>query len=335
MNLKQLGWSRRSAEGRPFLNYLIPHPGTIVTMSLILVLLFWAQSVGALPLPRPHTAPLSTNTTIPYQGRLTDSAGRTLTGTYDMVFRLYDTSSGGTSLWDESWTNAGGVQVSDGMFSVMLGSHVPLAQSLFGSNQALFLGIQVGSDPEMLPRVQLGSVPYALAIPDSSVTTQKIANGAVSAEKLAQGLSGVPRGTIVMWSGALRDIPSGWQLCDGTNGTPNLLDRFVLAVAAGQDPGESGGSHFKTLSAANLPAHQHTFTTSNDGSHSHYSHIENDDGFSSGSSKSGADDTGGNGLGTTSNGSHSHSGTTNATGSGTAIDIRPAYYRLAFIMKNN
>ena len=45
-----------------------------------------------------------------------------------------------------------------------------------------------------------------------------------------------------MWSGTLATIPTGWVLCDGTSGTPNLADRFVLGVNTGQDPGTVGGS---------------------------------------------------------------------------------------------
>lgn len=44
-------------------------------------------------------------------------------------------------------------------------------------------------------------------------------------------------GIIAAWSGAIADIPSGWQLCDGTNGTPDLRDKFI--IGAGQDDGAS------------------------------------------------------------------------------------------------
>lgn len=47
------------------------------------------------------------------------------------------------------------------------------------------------------------------------------------------GGSGVPSGVILMWSGTIASVPSGWAFCDGTNGTPDLRDRFV--VAAQQD----------------------------------------------------------------------------------------------------
>ena len=82
----------------------------------------------------------------------------------------------------------------------------------------------------------------------------------------------IPSGVIVMWSGALVNIPAGWVLCDGNNGTPNLLDRFILSVPNNAtNPGTTGGANAITLSVAQLPAHDHTGsgTTSTDGTHTH------------------------------------------------------------------
>jgi hypothetical protein len=52
----------------------------------------------------------------------------------------------------------------------------------------------------------------------------------------------VPRGGIIMWSGTLASIPAGWALCDGTNGTPDLRDRFIWGCSAGENPGAMGGA---------------------------------------------------------------------------------------------
>ncbi len=52
----------------------------------------------------------------------------------------------------------------------------------------------------------------------------------------------VPAGVIVMWSGSLASIPSGWALCDGTNGTPDLRDRFVMGASSAEEPGATGGT---------------------------------------------------------------------------------------------
>jgi hypothetical protein len=112
-----------------------------------------------------------------------------------MVFRLYDAATGGTPLWSEQWTGSNGVRVSDGLFNVMLGSLTALPQSAIAGRSQLFLGITVGTDDEMAPRVQLGSVPFAvqaLTVPDGSVTTGKIADGAVTQAKLGVDVSLVP-----------------------------------------------------------------------------------------------------------------------------------------------
>jgi len=47
---------------------------------------------------------------------------------------------------------------------------------------------------------------------------------------------------IIMWSGAIVDIPSGFVLCDGNNGTPDLQDRFVVGAGSSYKPDDSGGT---------------------------------------------------------------------------------------------
>jgi len=325
----------------------LPTPGNVIFTLLVVGGLVLVQFTGVPHLfASPNTAALSTGA-VPYQGRIADAAGAPLTGVYSMVFRLYAASAGGAPVWEEQWTGPNSVAVSDGLFNVMLGSLNPIPQALITGSTNLFLGITVGTDDEMTPRMQLGSVPYAiqaLTVPDGSVTVAKLSDGAVETSKLADGAitaaklaadipMGVPRGTIVMWAGALADIPAGWALCDGTNGTPNLLDRFILGVDAGQNPGETGGANTKTLTVDNLPAHTHAFTTASGGSHSHGTKIENDDKFEDGSNKGGVDNTSSSGLSTTTDGSHTHNGVTNASGAGAAFDVRPKYFRLAFIVK--
>ncbi len=52
----------------------------------------------------------------------------------------------------------------------------------------------------------------------------------------------IPAGVIVMWSGTLATIPSGWALCDGNSGTPDLRDKFIKGCSAAQNPGATGGA---------------------------------------------------------------------------------------------
>ena len=71
------------------------------------------------------------------------------------------------------------------------------------------------------------------------------------------GVNGLPAGMIMMWSGASNAIPSGWALCNGANGTPNLLDRFVVGAGGSYTPGTTGGTDFVALTVDQMPRHGH------------------------------------------------------------------------------
>jgi hypothetical protein len=188
----------------------LPTPGNVIFTLVMIALLVAAQTAGALPLARSQTAPAAASTgTIAYQGRLADSVGAPLTGTYNMIFRLYDAATGGTPLWSEPWTGSNGVKVSDGLFNVMLGSLTTMPQSVIAGRSQLFLGITVGTDDEMAPRVQLGSVPFAvqaLTVPDGSITSKKLdlTNGLTVTENLTVthgiNLGGTLNGPTSYWA---------------------------------------------------------------------------------------------------------------------------------------
>ena len=81
----------------------------------------------------------------------------------------------------------------------------------------------------------------------------------------------LPKGSIIMFGGASADIPDGWAICDGQNGTPNLVGKFIKA---GSTSGEEGGEEEIKLTSENMPKHTHTFVggtfqTSTDGEHTH------------------------------------------------------------------
>jgi len=97
---------------------------------------------------------------IAIQGRLTDADGNPLDGTYNLTFRLYEVAEGGTPLCSD--TNA--VIVDDGLFSTYMDY---CYNDLYG--QKVWLGIQVGSDPEMTPRQVIYPVPYALTLKPGAV----------------------------------------------------------------------------------------------------------------------------------------------------------------------
>ncbi|AXF42100.1 hypothetical protein STIP37_40 [Synechococcus T7-like phage S-TIP37] len=68
----------------------------------------------------------------------------------------------------------------------------------------------------------------------------------------------VPAGAIILWSGASNAIPSGYVLCDGTNSTPDLRNRFVVGAGNSYSVGDTGGSTSTTLGTSNLPSHSHS-----------------------------------------------------------------------------
>lgn len=183
--------------------------------------------------------------------------------------------------------------------------------------------------------------------------TTQIATTAFVASALA-ALVTVPSGVITMWSGSIASIPAGWLLCDGTNGTPNLRDRFIVGAGSTYAVGNTGGAATVALSTSELPSHSHTFSGTTGGGGTH-SHSINDPGHSHSVTLAGAGSfvtgtvsmgyttvTGsagtsasGTGISINAVGDHTHaySGTTSAVGSGSAHENRPPYYALAYIMK--
>ncbi|MFH1927155.1 MAG: hypothetical protein ABIK79_03125 [Chloroflexota bacterium] len=103
-------------------------------------------------------ASVSVPSVMNYQGVLSDPAtGDPVPGgDYEIRFALYDVASGGTALWTETQT----VTVENGLFSVLLGSVNPLSPGDFTGST--YLGVKVGADAEMTPRLQIVSVPYAI-----------------------------------------------------------------------------------------------------------------------------------------------------------------------------
>jgi microcystin-dependent protein len=153
-------------------------------------------------------------------------------------------------------------------------------------------------------------------------------------------IEGVPGGAIIMWSGSIATIPSGWALCNGANGTPDLRNRFVI----GSSSDVSGVSNTSVTGAntksggskdAIVVAHTHSGTAnSGTGGGNFVSDLyygaQPNHFFRTG--------TGGAGSGyihksVASAGAHTHSLTINSTGSSGTNANLPPYYALAFIMK--
>ena len=151
----------------------------------------------------------------------------------------------------------------------------------------------------------------------------------------------IPAGLISMWSGSIGSIPSGWYLCDGSNGTPNLTDRFIVGAGSTYAVNGTGGATTATLTSTNLPAHTHTATsTVTDPGHIHP--IGFGDRIVSSATLKGAGSDDRYGTPTTAVRSAvtgitvatSVSGGGSGGSSGTAFSILPTYYALAFIQKS-
>ncbi|MBU8933176.1 MAG: hypothetical protein KOO62_04135 [candidate division Zixibacteria bacterium] len=140
----------------------------LITLLTVLVAILTTPVVNA-EVPR----------TINYQGLLTDQdTGEPITGTVGIMFRFYrlETDNVGDSLWGELHLN---VSVTEGLFHVILGSTYQIPNSVF-SEPECFLGIQVGSDPEILPRIEMTSVVYAFMSTRSDTATYALAAPATS-----------------------------------------------------------------------------------------------------------------------------------------------------------
>lgn len=141
-------------------------------------------------------------------------------------------------------------------------------------------------------------------------------------------------GTIVMWDDSPSNVPSGWVICDGNNGTPNLLDRFPRSVYSGMDPGVTGGQNTHTLATSQLPAHSHASpSTDTAGKHSHKVPQGGEGGWTSTNPDWTANGNSDEVSVGTKSGAHSHALNIGNTGSGSSMENRPKFYEVIFIMK--
>ena len=130
------------------------------------------------------------------------------------------------------------------------------------------------------------------------------------------GIVAVPSGCILIWSGAANAIPTGFVLCNGSNGTPDLRGKFVVGYHDGNgdyDVGDTGGAETVTLTTAQIPSHKHT--TNIDGGHVI---------------------PGNGGSSFPYGGAGTYASTVfsmNNTGGGGAHENRPPFYALCYIMK--
>ena len=150
--------------------------------------------------------------------------------------------------------------------------------------------------------------------PNSSAVFPYSEGGTTYNASVAQLLSlasGVPTGVIVMWSGSIASIPSGWVLCNGSNGTPDLRSRFIVGAGTTYNPGNIGGLSAVQLTINEIPAHNHAVVANGaSGWGSNHNWIGGNNGWP-----------------------YNPGWNTSSAGGGGSHENRPPYYALAYIMK--
>ena len=149
-----------------------------------------------------------------------------------------------------------------------------------------------------------------------------------------------------MWSGSVVNVPLAWHICDGSNGTPDLRDRFIVGAGSSYTVGNSGGENAVTLTTNQIPSHTHSgkaninaghkFLSTTGGSFyafmaysSNMSSWDTDPNYSSGAMLLNYKDNYSGDLSLNISGNI----TTGASGGSQSHENRPPYYALAFIMK--
>ncbi len=196
----------------------------------------------------PLVAQSLTIETVNFQVQLRDGLGNPINGPTTVQTRVYDAASGGTPLWTEAHsTNA-----TNGVVNLALGSLVPFPSNLFQGGSR-YLGVQVATDPEMTPRLEIAAVPVALtsqkvqalepaqvnttAIAPSAVTSAKLADAAVSTAKLADAaVDGSKLADAAVSSAKLADLAVGSnKLADAAVTTTKLGDDAVSSAKLADD----------------------------------------------------------------------------------------------------
>lgn len=242
-----------------------------------------------------------------YQGILRDAEGNVPGNKNQAVeFKLYTQAVGGSPIWGRAVsvllddTGLFNVELSDSAGSAIEGVTGSGLASILSARatSTMYIGIKVvGSSGEISPRQTILPVPYAMVASDiasasgdldvaeqisansvtvagslasSSITVSGNASvgGTLTVDGTISGYGAAPIGCIILWSGAVNNIPEGWALCNGQTvegqKTPNLSGRFVVGYNANDGDynavGKTGGEKTHRLTIAEMPSHSHSIT---------------------------------------------------------------------------
>jgi hypothetical protein len=198
------------------------------------------------------TRPTSATVTdyINFQGKLTNTDGTNVAdNTYTVVFSIYSVSTGGSAVWTESKS----VTVSGGLFQTNLGDTTTLPGSVNFNSNSLYLGIKVGADAEMTPRVQLTAAPQAI--------NSDMLDGLDSTNFVQLSAGNVNIGTGTITSGAVNGLTltqaaDGFTVAGGTTsrtltvtGANITVGSTIQPTAAGSLIVQSNGANALTLTS--------------------------------------------------------------------------------------
>jgi hypothetical protein len=192
-------------------------------------------------------------------------------------YNLYLDSSGGTTVVNDNLHVSENVRIAG--VSTFLNSTLFVGISTFSSN------VQINNNANITGVTTFGSsirvagistFASNLTVSGTSTLTGNVSAGAsitsvgdivAGSSAKFKGYGTIPIGGIIMWSGTIATIPAGWALCDGTSGTPNLTERFIVGAGSADNtsvsgstaytPGAQGGFNFIGLSTSEIPGHTH------------------------------------------------------------------------------
>ena len=222
--------------------------------------------------------------------------------------------------------NVNGIPLAGGqIFTYQAGSSTPLATyTTVNGNIANANPIILGSDGKLSQELWLQyGYSYKFVVQDASnVLVATYDNIAGILTQVPTVVPSLPSGCIIIWSGSVGSIPTGFVICDGSNGTPDLRNSFVLGAGNSYTVGQTGGS-----TDAIVVSHTHTATVTDPGHFHVYQMLQGSGGqfFGSGGQVSGDRNTS-----TATTGISVTNATAGTSGAGANM---PPYYALCYIMK--